>query len=153
MFDAKQPARLLIPALGPFYDTIRPFLYPVFRAVVGLMLIPHGVEKLQRGVDIFAAGNPAKLGFTNPTAWGWAVVVLETLGAVCIAAGLFTRFFAAAAAIEMAFIAFGVHMPLGWFWTGRGFEYPFMWGVMLALVAFNGSGNYSVDRNVLGREL
>jgi hypothetical protein len=54
-------------------------LYPFMRVVVGLMLVPHGIEKLMRGVEVFAANNPAKLGFWPPTAWGWAVTFIEVV--------------------------------------------------------------------------
>lgn len=104
------------------YSAVEPYLYPFMRIVVGALLIPHGIEKLERGVSVFAANNPAKLGFYPPTLWGWAVVTIEVVGGACIALGLFTRFFAAAAAIELAIVAFGVHSA-GWFWTGRGMEY------------------------------
>jgi putative oxidoreductase len=143
--------RLLIPALAPFYAGIEPYLYPFMRAVVGLMLLPHGIEKLERGVAAFASNNPTKLGFWPPTAWGWVVVIIETVGAVCIALGLFTRFFAAAAAIELAIVTFGVHSA-AWAWTSRGMEYPFMWGCMMLIVALRGGGPLSLDRK-LGREL
>jgi putative oxidoreductase len=144
--------RLFIPSLAPFYSAVEPYLYPFLRVVVGLMLIPHGVEKLMRGVGAFAANNPAKLGFWPPTAWGWVVVIIEVVGGACIALGLFTRFFAAAAAIELAIITFGVHSGV-WFWTGRGMEYPLMWGCMLLIVALRGGGEMSLDRKFLSREL
>jgi putative oxidoreductase len=153
MTEAVNPKRLLIPRLAGFYNGIEPYLYPFMRIVVGLMLVPHGVEKLMRGVAVFAANNPAKLGFWPPTAWGWAVTMIEVVGGVCIAVGLFTRFFAAAAAIELAIVAFGVHGPVGYFWTGRGLEYPLMWGCMMLVIALRGGGEMSIDRKFLSREL
>jgi putative oxidoreductase len=153
MTDTVKSDRLLIPALAPFYERVEPFLYPFMRVVVGLMLVPHGVEKIMRGVAVFAANNPAKLGFWPPTAWGWAVTFIEIVGGICIAVGLFTRFFAAAAAIELAVVAFGVHAPAGYFWTGRGLEYPLMWGCMMLVIALRGGGEMSVDRKLLRREL
>jgi putative oxidoreductase len=62
--------------------------------------------------------------------------------------GLFTRFFAAAIAIEMALITFVVQMPSGF---GR-MELPFMWGLIMFAVALRGGGPYSLDR-VIGKEL
>lgn len=153
MADIVNRKQLLMPGLAPFYAGVEPYLYPFMRVVIGLMLVPHGIEKLQRGVAIFAANNPAKLGFWPPTAWGWVVTLIEVVGGVCIAVGLFTRFFAAAAAIELAIVAFGVHAKTGYFWTGRGLEYPLMWGCMMLIIALRGSGEWSVDRKILGREL
>ena len=71
--------RLLIPSLASFYSGVEPYLYPFMRLVVGLMLIPHGVEKLMRGVSVFSAGNPARLGFYPPALWGWVVVFIEVI--------------------------------------------------------------------------
>jgi putative oxidoreductase len=153
MTEAVNRNRLLIPSLASFYAGMEPYLYPFMRVVIGLMLVPHGTEKLMRGVSVFAANNPAKLGFWPPTAWGWVVTFIEVVGGVCIAIGLFTRFFAAAAAIELAVVAFGVHGPVGYFWTGRGLEYPLMWGCMMFIIAMRGGGEMSVDRKVLSLEL
>jgi putative oxidoreductase len=153
MTEAVNRNRLLIPSLAPFYAGLEPYLYPFMRVVIGLMLVPHGIEKLMRGVAVFAANNPAKLGFWPPTAWGWVVTIIEVVGGVCIAVGLFTRLFAAAAAIELAVVAFGVHGPVGYFWTGRGLEYPLMWGCMMLIIALRGGGEMSVDRKLLSREL
>jgi putative oxidoreductase len=110
MSETAHRDRLLIPALAPFYAAIEPYLYPFMRCVVGLMLVPHGIEQIMRGVPVWSANWPAKLGFWPPTMWGWAAVLTEVIGGVCIALGLFTRFFAAGAAIMLGVAAFGVHL-------------------------------------------
>ena len=57
-----------------------------------------------------------------------AVFFLETVGAVMIILGLFTRLFAAALAIESAIITIVAHWPAG-FAAGRGgWEYPLFLG-------------------------
>jgi putative oxidoreductase len=76
------------------------------------------------------------------------VLFLETVGAICIVLGLFTRVFAAAIAIQMAVITFAVMMPNGW---GR-MEYTFMWGIIMFAIALRGGGPYSLDR-AIGKEL
>ena len=81
----------------------------------------------------------------------YAVFFLETVGAVMIILGLFTRFFAAALAVEFAIITFVAHWP--GFAAGRGgWEYPLFWGLILFAVALRGGGPYSLDRK-LGWEL
>jgi putative oxidoreductase len=37
-------------------------------------------------------------------------------------------------------------------WTGPGYEYPLMWGLIMLAIALRGGGPYSLDRR-LGREL
>jgi putative oxidoreductase len=77
------------------------------------------------------------------------LIVLETLGGLCVALGLFTRFWSAAITIEMMVIVYH-HLPR-FGWTGPGYEYPLMWGLVMLAVALRG-GPYSLDR-LIGREL
>jgi putative oxidoreductase len=78
------------------------------------------------------------------------LIAIETLGGLCIALGLFTRFWAAAAAIEMTVIVYH-HLPK-FGWTGPGYEYPLFWGIVLLVIALRGGGAYSLDRRI-GKEL
>jgi putative oxidoreductase len=66
--------------------------------------------------------------------------------------GLFTRFFAAANAIEMAFLTFVVYWGNGFGWLAKGYEYTLLWGIMCFAIALRGGGPWSVDR-LLGKEL
>jgi putative oxidoreductase len=77
------------------------------------------------------------------------LAVFEFVGGICIALGLFTRFFAAAAAIDLAIITFTVFWPRSGY---TGSEYVFYWGLTLFAIALRGGGPYSLDR-LLGREL
>jgi putative oxidoreductase len=38
--------RLYIPALAPIYERLTPFALPILRVGIGLILIPHGAQKL-----------------------------------------------------------------------------------------------------------
>jgi putative oxidoreductase len=78
------------------------------------------------------------------------LITLETLGGLCIALGLFTRFWAAAVTIEMTVIVYH-HLPK-FGWTERGYEYPLMWGLIMLAIALRGGGPYSLDRRI-GKEL
>jgi putative oxidoreductase len=78
------------------------------------------------------------------------LIVLETIVGLCVALGLFTRFFAVAIAVEMAVIVHQYFPKFGW--TGPGYEYPVMWGVIMLAIALRGGGPYSLDRRP-GREL
>jgi putative oxidoreductase len=57
----------------------------------------------------FATGAMARRGIEPAMAAAYAVFFLETVGAVMIIFGLFTRFFAAALAVEFAIITFVAH--------------------------------------------
>src|SRR5260370_8301684 len=96
------------------------------------MLLVHGIMKMmpmaEKGfaatIDAFAAGSMARRGIEPAIFAAYAVFFLETIGAVLIILGLFTRLIAAAAAIELAGITFVAHWPHGFAWSRAGWEYP-----------------------------
>src|SRR5204862_130230 len=71
---------------------------------------------------------------------------------IAIAAGLFTRFFAAAVAIEMAVITFVHYWTNGFSWLNRGYEFTLLWGLVALAILWRGGGPYSLDRR-MGVEL
>ena len=142
--------KLLIPGLRPFYTWAEPLSWALVRITAGLMIIPHGWPKLMAGVGPVAANALAKRGIEPAEPLAVILIALETLGGLCVALGLFTRFFAAAITIEMAVIVYH-HLPK-FGWTVRGYEYPLMWGLIMLAIALRGGGPYSLDRK-LGREL
>ena len=107
--EAAKP-RLLIPGLQKFYAWAEPVSYLIIRLTVGLMLIPHGWPKLMAGIGPVAANALTKRGITPAEPLAVILIAIETLGGLCIALGLFTRFWAAAATIEMCVIVYH-HLP------------------------------------------
>ena len=144
--------RPLIPALGPLYAHTADLSWLIIRVTAGLMLLPHGIPKVfSQGVAAFAAAGLQKRGIEPALPLAFMVAFLETVGGVCIALGLYTRFFAAAIAIELAVVAY-VHMPQGFSWANRGYEYALFWGLIVFAIALRGGGPYSLDRRI-GKEL
>src|SRR5260370_7974622 len=100
------------------------------------MLLVHGIMKMmpmaEKGfaatIDAFAAGSMARRGIEPAIFAAYAVFFLETIGAVLIILGLFTRLIAAAAAIEFAVITFVAHWPQAFAWSRGGWEYPLFFG-------------------------
>jgi putative oxidoreductase len=144
--DRSEP-KLLIPALDSFYELVSSLWYPMLRIVAAAPLFVHVWPKLHNGPAAVAAIMD-KAGFVPGLFFAYAAIFLETVGATCVILGLFTRFFAAGLAVEMACITFGYMLPLGW---GR-MEPTFIWGILFFAIALRGGGPYSVDR-VIGREL
>ena len=142
--------KLLFPGLRGFYNWVEPLTWPLIRLTVGLMLIPHGWPKLQAGIEATAKMALVKRGIAPAEPLAIVLITLETLGGLCIALGLFTRFFAAAVTIEMCVIVYH-HLPK-FGWTAPGYEYPLMWGLIMLAVALRGGGPYSLDRKI-GKEL
>jgi putative oxidoreductase len=150
MADGHTEPKLLLPFLRPFYDAVIPLSWLIVRVAVGWNLLVHGWGKVMVGpTEAFLKGY-ADIGFYPPALWFWSGLVIEVGGAAIIL-GLFTRFFAAAAAIELLIITI-VYWKTGFAWTRRGYEYSLMWGLVCFAIALRGGGPYSLDRR-LGREL
>ena len=151
MAPAQAGPKLLLPFLQPLYDAVAPLSWLIVRVAVGWNLLVHGYNKIMVGpTDAFLKGF-ADLGFVPPAFFYWSSFVIEMLGGICIMLGLFTRFVAAAAAIEMLCI-FVVYWGNGFAWLKRGYEYVLLWGLVAFAIALRGGGPYSLDRK-LGREL
>lgn len=141
-----EDTRLLLPGLAGFYRRAVPVSWLIVRVAVGFNLVMHGWPKLPDGPAIYA-GRLAQLGLQNSGFLAWADILIEFGGGIAIMLGLFTRFFAAAAAIEMAFIM-TLYLQNGFSWTNRGYEYVLMWGLICFAIALRGGGPYSLDRRI-----
>ena len=127
----------------------------VLRLTVGLILLPHGAQKL-----LGWFGGPGISGImewlTQVVKLPWivaaAVVLIEFAGALAIIAGVGTRFWAVAVIGLMVGIVLTSHLQNGFFmnWegskSGEGYEYHLLViGLSLGLLILGG-GRYSVDR-------
>jgi putative oxidoreductase len=151
MPDAEREPRPALPFLEPFYAVAIPLAWPLVRFAVGWNLIVHGFGKILRGPAQQAA-LMARDGLDYGIAFAVFLTFIEFVGGLAIALGLFTRFFAAAVAIEMGYLTFVLYWHNGFSWTNRGYEYVLMWGLAALAIALRGGGLYSLDRRI-GREL
>ena len=144
--------RLLLPFLERFYDFAIPLSWPIIRVVWGVDLAIHGWEKVVRLPPIVSAlvntGSTAALGPQFDAFRNIVLAIFEFGGGIFIALGLFTRFFAPAAAIDLAIITFGVFWSRGY----HAYEYTLWWGLTMFAISLRGGGPYSLDR-LLKREL
>ena len=143
--------KLVLPALKPFYDFVIPWTWPLARIAVGWDLLVHGYGKILRGPEQQAA-LLARDKLVYPYFFALFLTCIEFGGGICISVGLFTRFFAAAIAIEMGYLTFYHYWGNGFSWLNRGYEYTLLWGMVTVAIALRGGGPYSLDRK-LGREL
>jgi putative oxidoreductase len=144
--------RLLYPRLAGFYETMLPIALTVLRIIVGIMFLVHVSAKFKAGAGAVATNIFAKNGVEPALIWAYVVMFLESVGGACLIVGLFTRFFAAALAIEMLVALVAVHLSKGYAAGGGGYEYVLLIGVACFAIAIAGGGPYSVDR-AIGREL
>ena len=144
--------KLVFPGLAGFYAAMTPIAATLVRIVVGIMFVMHVMGKFHAGPDAVAANIMGKNGLEPAILFAYAAMLLESVGGVCLIIGLFTRFFAAALAIEMLIALLAVHLPKGYGAGGGGYEYVLLIGAVCFVVAMRGGGPYSVDR-IIGKEL
>jgi putative oxidoreductase len=149
--------RPLIPALAPLEKALAPFAEPVLRVVAGLMLMPHGAQKLFGwfgGYGLEGTGQffATKLGLEPGVLMAGLAGSVEFFAGLALAIGFLTRPAAAAVAFMMVVAIATAHWSAGFFNTNGGYEFALLWGVVALFYAVRGGGRFSVDR-LLGREL
>lgn len=153
--NAMDEPRFLLPALSPVYQRLDALADVLPRMTAGLLLVPHGAQKLfgafgGAGLD-GTAQYLASIGFAPGMFFAVMLGALEFFGGIALALGLLTRPIAAAVVVFMG-VAVLVHLPNGYAWNAGGFEMPLFWGLIALACAIRGGGRYSLDR-LLGREV
>jgi putative oxidoreductase len=144
--------RLIFPGLAGLYETFSPASYSFMRFATGVVLLPHGVQKIMLGSAVNLAPYIDKqTGLSNPLMWAYFAIFAESVCALCLVIGLFTRIAALIILIEMVVIIFYFQWQFGYFWTVKGYEYALLWALLCFAILFRGGGRYSVDR-LLGKE-
>ena len=143
--------RLIVPAMAGVYQSLAPYSYAFMRFVTGAILVPHGIQKVFTAqIGRFATNIGAK-GIPFADLLAYLVFFTESVGAICLAIGLFTRIAAAMVGLQMLVIVFMFQWQYGYFWTNRGYEFALMWVLMCVAIWFKGGGRYSVD-HYIGKE-
>jgi putative oxidoreductase len=155
MADIAAP-RPYVPAFAGIYTVFEPFALPALRLVMGLVLVPHGCQKLfgwfgGMGFDKFTEAFD-KMGWHPAAFWVALVALTETVGGLLLAFGLFTRFAAAAIVIFMLNAVWATGHRGGFFWAQGGLEYSLIILMVALVFLIRGGGRYSID-HALGREL
>lgn len=119
----------------------------LLRLALGCVFMAHGWEKLTGPLGTAEGFNIESWGWSNPTAWAWAVALVETSGGLLIIVGLFTRIAAAALAVLMVVATLKVRLAEGFI---GGFELEFTLLMVALALMVTGGGKLSVDRDVLG---
>jgi putative oxidoreductase len=128
--------------------------WTLVRIATGLILVPHGAQKL---FGWFGGGGLAgtaqffeqNLGLYPGLLFAGLAGATEFVGGLLLALGLLTRLSAAAVVAVMAYAAFVVHWGNGFFWTAGGYEFPLLWGLVALALVIRGGGPLSLDR-ILG---
>jgi putative oxidoreductase len=121
----------------------------IVRAVIGLILVGHGVQKLfgwfgGHGLSTTGQGFGA-LGYRPGTLFAFVAGTTEAGGGLLLALGLFTPLAAAAIMGTMLNAALSAHVKKGFWLANGGYEYTLGLGGVAAGLAFTGAGAYSLD--------
>jgi putative oxidoreductase len=140
-----------------FFKTNNDWTGLVTRLTIGLILLPHGAQKL---LGLFGgygfSGTMAFFTDTMNLPWviGFFVIIIEFIGSLSLIAGFASRAWSALTIILMLGIMFTSHINNGFFmnWVGNqkgeGYEYHLLViGLSLATL-INGSGKFSLDRKI-----
>ena len=143
-----------------FFQTDDTWTGLVLRITLGLVMFPHGAQKLLGWYGGF--GFSGTMGFFTETMhlpWIVALLVIvgEFFGSLGLIAGLLTRFTAASFMVIMLGAITTAHLQNGFFmnWLGKqqgeGYEYHLLViGMSLALLV-TGAGKWSVDKVITER--
>jgi len=151
MSESIDPGRLVIPGLAKLYTRFSPYSYAFMRFSTGAVLLPHGVQKVFFASVARYQENIAGHGLPMPLLLAYLTFIAESVGAACLALGLFTRMAALMIWIEMSVIITVFQWQYGYLWTNRGIEYALLWWLLCIAIFFRGGGRYSLDR-LIGKE-
>lgn len=133
----------------------------VARVALGLVILPHGLQKTLGWYG--GGGFDGTMGFFTtqlgiPSVFALLAILAESLGALALIFGLLGRVSALGVGITMTVAMLMVHVPNGFFMNwfgaqqGEGIEF-FLLAIALAVITLvKGSGALSLDR-VLARRL
>lgn len=127
----------------------------IARLTLGLVVFPHGAQKLMGWFGGYGFENTMN-NFTSHMQLPWIiaflVILIESIGSICIVAGFATRFWAIAMFINFIGIIFTAHIKHGFFmnWNmlpdvPEGFEYHLLIVGLCIILIVVGGGKWSVD--------
>jgi putative oxidoreductase len=113
------------------------FIYAIARIVMSLTFALHGAQKL---IGLFGGGP------IQPDSTMLSMGLLEFIGGVALALGIYTRPIALILCVEMAWVYYKLCTP-GTVWPiPNNGEFPALFCALFLFLAAFGPGNISVDR-------
>ena len=133
------------------------------RLIVGLGFMQHGVAKLARGPDVFAAILHA-IGVPAPHLMAWATIAIELLGGFAVLVGAFVPLASIAMAAVLLVAVFTVQLPYGFSsikligvtaagaqFGPPGYETNLLYLACLVALVLGGSGPFAIDGRIRKR--
>ena len=125
-----------MPRMDKLLSPYRPHIYALLRIVAGLLFAQHGAQKLFGALGGRAVELMSQMGLAG---------VLEFVGGLMIALGLFTSPVAFIVSGQMAVAYFQVHVPRGFWPIANGGELAALYCFVFLYFAAAGSGKWSID--------
>ena len=151
----KIPSNLILKLLTPF-PLARWFPIPL-RLIVGYGFMQHGLAKLSRGPDTFAAILHG-MGVPEPHLMAWLTIMTELLGGLAVLLGAFVTIVSVPMMAVLLVAMLKVHLPYGFSSikllavtaTGAkfgpvGYEVILLYFACLAALIIGGSGPFAID--------
>ena len=125
-------------------ESWRPYILSILRIVVGLLFLQHGLSK------VFNFPAPSPVGALS----GLLILAafLETVGALLLILGVYSRIVAFILSGEMAFAYFMAHAPRSFYPLANGGEGAILFCFVFLYLVFAGGGPWSIDRAVLKQD-
>ena len=144
------------------FNTSNSYAPLAIRLMLGLVVFPHGLQKLMGWFGGYGFSGTMEF-FTEtmglPWIIGFLVIILESIGAIALIAGLAIRPIAASFVVLALGILFTSHLQHGFFMNwygnqqGEGYEFFLLWIGMAISLVITGSGKYSVDRSLVMKKM
>ena len=116
-----------------FLESRREHALALFRIVIGLLFVFHGVQKVQKGTELLS--------------WpGGPVMLIELIAGGLVLIGLWTRWAALISSGAMAYAYFVVHQPKALLPIQNGGELAAIYSWAFLLLVFTGAGAWSIDQ-------
>jgi putative oxidoreductase len=122
-----------------FLNRYRSYMIGVLRIVTGLIFMEHGTQKL------FGFPTPSERGLPELFSLSGFGGVMEFVGGLLVAVGLFTRPVAFLLSGEMAVAYWMVHAPRSFFPILNGGDAAILYCFVFLLLVFAGPGVWSID--------
>ena len=126
------------------------------RLIVGYGFMQHGLAKLSKGPDAFAAILQA-MGVPSPHLMAWLTILTELLGGLAVLVGAFVPLVSVPMVVVLLVAVFTVHLPFGFSsikllgvtaagptFGPPGYEVSLLYIACLAALVMGGSGPFAL---------
>ncbi|MEA2778774.1 MAG: putative oxidoreductase [Rhodospirillaceae bacterium] len=122
-----------------------PYAALLLRISTGILFLLHGFY-LKVFVFTMAGTSQFFASLGLPGWFAWLVMLYETIGAIALILGIYTRYVAAFLGVHMLFATYLGHANNGWLFTNPngGYEYPLFWAITMFALALIGDGAHAL---------